>query len=149
MSLESYHFLILKSLTNGFSSLSMDKKGWILHLNITAVLIFKSRSIPEPLDYWKVWFNSALCSWCLQGSVKSRLTLHKGKAMLVQYKGNVSSCHFPPLYPSPRDFFFFFFPSSMDLNQPLIRANFLWKMMLERHQFMQSLKSQSKMITSN
>lgn len=144
MSLQIYYFFILKNLTKCFWLLFIDRKGWILHLNITGVLVFKSRSIPEPLDYWKVWFNSALCFWCLQGSVKSRLTLHKGKVTLVRYKGNVSSCDFSTLLPSLTIFF-----SSMDLNQLLLRANFLWKMMLERHQFMQSLKSRSKIITSN
>lgn len=139
-------FNFKKNLTKCFWVLSINAKGWLLHLIITGILMCKSISIPELLNYLKVWFNSSLYSWSLKGCVKSRLSLHKGKVTLVQYKGYTSSCHFPSLCSRPTDILCFF---SMGLNQLLIRDHFLWKMMLERHQLMQSLKSQSKMITCN
>lgn len=97
------------------------------------------------VDYWRVWFNSALRSWGLQGcQVQTSFTQGERHACTVQRK-----CQFLwfsiLLFQSSRYLSF----SSTELNQLLIRGNFLWKIMLERHQFMQSLKYQSKMITSN
>lgn len=91
-----------------FWMLSTDRKGWVPHQNVTVILVFKFRPISE-LQLWTTGGSDLILHYVPEvcKAVKSRLPSHKGKGMLVQYKGNVSSCDFPSFYSSPPDIYLF------------------------------------------
>lgn len=91
------------------------------------------------VDYWRVWFNSALCSWGLQScQVQTSFTQWERHACTVQRK-----CQFLWFSILLFQFSRYLSCSSTQLNQLLIGGN------VRKTSIHASLKYQSKMITSN